>query len=134
MAYYAFIDLDGFVTEVIAGNDASDVSHGVDSWEQWYSDFREQKCLATSFGTFGGVHYTNGEVSADQTKSFRKNYAGIGWLYDEARDAFVPPAPYPTWILNNDTCQWDAPVPKPDGEYRWNETENNWEEVQDGTE
>jgi len=63
--------------------------------------------------------------------NFRKNFAGIGFKYDPARDAFIPPKPYPSWILNEDTCLWDAPVVKPnDGQdYKWNETIQNWELV-----
>jgi len=58
---------------------------------------------------------------------FRKNYAGIGYTYDEQRDAFIPPQPFPSWVLNEDSCLWDAPVPMPtDGVYSWDEATNSW--------
>lgn len=84
----------------------------------------------TSYNTRGGVHYTDGTPSADQTKAFRKNYAGLGYTYDAGRDAFVPPKPYNSWVLNEDTCLWDAPVPYPDdGErYTWDEDTTSWVE------
>jgi hypothetical protein len=84
----------------------------------------------TSYNTVGGVHYTDGEPSADQSKAFRKNYAGIGYTYDEERDAFIPPQPFNSWVLNEDTCLWDAPVPMPeDGMYTWDEETGAWIEV-----
>jgi len=63
--------------------------------------------------------------------SQRKNYAGVGYTYDESRDAFIPKQPFNSWTLNEDTCQWEAPVAKPDDEkrYNWNEEITNWEEV-----
>jgi hypothetical protein len=89
----------------------------------------------TSYNTYGGVHYTTDEEdnrvpSEDQTKAFRKNYAGIGYTYDEERDAFIPPKPFESWVLNEDTCLWDAPVPMPeDGIYTWDEETGAWVEV-----
>ena len=85
----------------------------------------------TSYNTRGGVHYTDGEPSADQSKALRKNYAGIGFTYDEERDAFIPPQPFESWVLNEDTCLWDAPVPYPtDGPiYTWDEETTSWIEV-----
>ena len=61
-------------------------------------------------------------IQTSYTGSFRKNYAGIGYSYDQAKDAFIPPQPYGSWILNEDTCLWEAPVAKPSGAYLWNET------------
>jgi len=80
----------------------------------------------TSYNTRGGVHYTDGEPSADQTKALRKNYAGIGFTYDEARDAFIPPKPFDSWVLDEDTCLWVAPIPMPDGDYVWDEDAGDW--------
>lgn len=89
----------------------------------------------TSYNTRGGVHYNaeTGEPSEDQSKAFRKNYAGIGFTYDEERDAFIPPQPFESWVLNEDTCLWDAPVPYPtDGKiYVWDEATVSWVEVED---
>ena len=94
----------------------------------------------TSYNTRGGVHYTDGQPSADQSKALRKNYAGLGYTYDSERDAFIPPKPFASWILNEESCLWDAPVAMPEdagtGEppkrYTWDEDSVNWIEVQDG--
>lgn len=84
----------------------------------------------TSYNTRGGVHYNaqTGEPSADQSKALRKNYAGVGFIYDEARDAFIAPQPYPSWVLDEDSCLWEAPVPRPDDGalYRWDEEAGDW--------
>jgi hypothetical protein len=68
-------------------------------------------------------------VQTSYNSNFRKNYAGIGYTYDRVRDAFIPPKPYPSWVLNEDTCRWDAPTPMPDdGQmYTWNEDTQAWE-------
>lgn len=90
----------------------------------------------TSYNTRGGVHYqADGTPSADQSKAFRKNYAGLGYTYDEGRDAFIPPKPYNSWVLNETTCLWDAPVAKPtDGKrYSWDEATTSWVEVEEVT-
>jgi hypothetical protein len=96
----------------------------------------------TSYNTRGGVHYgSDGQPSADQTKAFRKNYAGLGYTYDAERDAFIPPKPFASWVLNEDSCLWNAPVAMPEdagtGEppkrYSWDEATTSWVEVQDGT-
>ena len=118
MAHYAFLDEDNIVTEVIPGKDEWE---GDIDWEQYYGDFRGQKCKRTSFNTDGGVH-KNGKAP------FRKNYAGIGFIYDEQRDTFIPPKPFASWVLNEDTCQWKAPVDMPtDGQmYSWDEATTSW--------
>ena len=68
-------------------------------------------------------------VQTSYNGNFRKNYAGIGYTYDKDRDAFIPPKPYPSWVLNEDTCRWDAPTPMPDDEqmYIWNEETQTWD-------
>ena len=121
MAHYAFLNSDNIVTEVITGKDEG--QDGID-WEQWYGEFRGQPCKRTSYNTSGGVHSSGGTP-------FRKNYAGLGYRYDEARDAFIPPKPFASWVLNEDTCLWDAPVAHPnDGKfYSWDEEAQNWVEV-----
>jgi hypothetical protein len=91
--------------------------------------------LQTSYNTFGGVHYDpiTKEPSFDQSKALRKNFAGIGFDYDSARDSFIPPKPFNSWILNEQTCLWNAPVAIPTTEleeyqyYSWNESIINWE-------
>jgi hypothetical protein len=122
MAHYAFLDKNNIVTEVIVGKNEGE--EGI-NWEQHYSNFRGQICKRTSYNTISGVHKLGGIP-------FRKNYAGIGYTYDENRDAFIPPKPYNSWILNEQTCQWESPVTMPqDGnKYTWNETNLNWELVE----
>lgn len=89
----------------------------------------------TSYNTRGGVHYqADGTPSADQSKAFRKNYAGLGYTYDAGRDAFIPPKPYNSWVLNETTCLWDAPVayptdigtPENPKRYTWDEDTTSW--------
>jgi hypothetical protein len=108
MAHYAQIDSENRVIRVFVGRD--DVVEGIADWETYY---------APAGFTVKQTSYTG---------EFRFNYAGIGFAYDEARDAFVPPAPYPSWILNEDTCLWDAPIPHPadEADYAWDEETINW--------
>ena len=86
--------------------------------------------VQTSYNTRNGVHYMpdSNTPSADQSKALRKNYAGIGYSYDIQRDAFIPPKPFQSWLLDENTCQWQAPVPYPtDGRtYTWDEPTVNW--------
>ena len=121
MAHYTFLDNNNIVTEVIVGkNEGEDNT----DWEVHYGNFRGQVCKRTSYNTSGGIHSSGGIP-------YRKNYAGIGYSYDEQRDAFISPKPYESWILNEDTCLWGAPVPYPtDGEqYTWNEETISWDLV-----
>lgn len=110
MAHYAFLDENNIVTEVIVGIDENQLIEGLDT-ETWYANFRGQRCLRTSY---------NGNI--------RKNYAGIGFIYDEQRDAFIPPQPFASWVLNDESCLWEPPVPYPDdGQmYRWDEATVFW--------
>ena len=89
--------------------------------------------IQTSYNTRGGVHYdpNTGQPSADQSKALRKNYAGLGYQYDKERDAFIPPQPFPSWTLDEQTCLWNAPVAMPtDGKsYSWDEANQNWIEA-----
>jgi hypothetical protein len=111
MAHYAFLDSDNIVTEVITGIDETELIEGLDT-ETWYGNFRGQVCKRTSY---------NG--------NYRKNYAGQGYSYDTERDAFIPPKPFDSWLLNESTCLWESPVPYPtDGfTYYWNEVDTDWE-------
>lgn len=107
MAHYALLDENNIVTRVIVGADENFENK---DWEIEYGNFFSQRCKRTSYNSYGGVHYkTNGEPSEDQSKAFRKNYAGIGFYYDEARDAFIPPQKDESWILNETTCLWEKP-------------------------
>lgn len=118
MAHYAFLDTNNVVTDVIPGKDEGE--DGID-WEQHYGEFRGQTCKRTSYNTIGGVHTGGGTP-------FRKNYAGIGYTYDPQRDAFIPPRPFASWVLNEESCLWDAPTPMPtDGAmYSWDEATQAW--------
>jgi hypothetical protein len=120
MAHYAFLDEHYVVTEVIVGKDESNYD-----WEAHYGQFRGQLCKRTSYNTRGGVHSEGGTP-------FRKNYAGIGYTYDPQRDAFIPPKPFASWVLDETTCLWAAPTPMPtDGkQYRWDEDTTSWIEMQ----
>jgi hypothetical protein len=114
MAHYAFLDNNNIVTEVIVGIDETELIEGLDT-ETWYGNFRGQVCKRTSYNN-----------------NIRKNYAGIGMTYDAVRDAFIPPKPYNSWILNEETCQWEAPVayPNDEGIYNWNESTTSWDLVE----
>jgi hypothetical protein len=120
MAHYAFLDANNIVTEVIVGN----TEGGLIDWESHYGAFRGQACKRTSFNTRGGVH--------PEGRPLRKNYAGIGFTYDAQRDAFITPKPFASWVLNEDTCLWDAPVAMPDDgkQYQWDEDAQDWAAVQ----
>jgi hypothetical protein len=111
MAHYAFLDSNNIVTEVIVGKDETDTTY---DWEQYYGEFRGQVCKRTSY---------HGNI--------RKNYAGIGYTYDVQRDAFIPPQPFPSWLLNEETCLWYPPIAIPtDGkQYFWGEQIKNWIEA-----
>jgi hypothetical protein len=131
LAHFAKLDENNIVTFVTVGRQEDDGQEAELSART--GDVYKQ----TSYNTRGGVHYTDGVPSEDQTKAFRKNYAGLGYTYDAGRDAFVPPKPYASWVLNEDTCLWDAPVAMPEdagtGEppkrYEWDEDTISWVEV-----
>ncbi len=114
MAHYAKVS-GGIVTEVLVTEAEFFDTFVDDSPGEW---------IQTSYNTQGGVHL-NGETP------LRKNYAGVGFTYDSVRDAFIPPQPYNSWILDEDTCLWEAPVPYPtdDKMYEWDEETTNWIEV-----
>jgi len=112
MAHYAFLDENNIVTEVIVGVDEAELIEGKDP-ETWYGEFRNQVCKRTSY---------NGNI--------RKNYAGIGYSYDEALDAFISPRPFASWELDEETCLWVAPLPYPaEGVHVWSEELQSWEPV-----
>lgn len=109
MSHFARVNAQGIVEQVIvAEQDFIDTLPDKTSWVQ------------TSYNTHAGQH--------PEGRPLRKNYAGIGYTYDPQRDAFIPPQPFPSWVLNEDTCLWDSPVPYPnDGAlYRWDELTQSW--------
>ena len=127
MAYYAELE-NNIVTKVRTG-----ASEDVVDLEKIYTEDFGKVHKRTSYNTRGGIHYNpeTNEPSSDQSKAFRKNYAGIGYTYDETRDAFIPPQPYSSWTLNETTCLWDAPVAYPDdgNMYKWNENTKKWNKI-----
>ena len=130
MASFAKIGLNGKVIEVQSVvNEVLHDSNGVEredigvdfltkltGWSIWKQ---------TSYNTVGGEHKLGGTP-------FRKNHASVGYTYDEERDAFIPPKEYPSWTLNETTCRWDPPTPKPvdDNTYMWNEEDKTWDIVE----
>lgn len=130
MAHYAKV-VDGLVVRVIVAEADFFESFVDDSPGAW---------IQTSYSTIGGVHYIQnddgsvGDPSEDQSKALRKNYAGLGYIYDADRDAFYSNQPFPSWTLDEDSCLWKAPVPHPnDGKaYMWNESASKWTEIEGG--
>ena len=114
MAHYAFLDENNIVTQVIVGRDEWEVVGKINDWEAYYGALNGVVCKRTSY---------NGNV--------RKNFAGIGFTYDEDRDAFIPPQPYESWVLNEETCRWEAPTPYPDDGlmYEWDEEAGDWSAI-----
>ena len=110
MANYAFLDENNIVTEVIFGIDETELIEGKNP-ETWYGEFRGQKCVRTSYNS-----------------NIRKNFAGVGYVYNEELDAFIPPKPFDSWILNESKYDWDPPVEYPDDgkPYSWNEELQVW--------
>ena len=121
MAHFAKLGVGNIVetVESVSNDIATSEQAGVEFLQNLYKsrDVRKQ----TSYNTYGGEHKLGGTP-------FRKNYAGIGFTYDQARDAFIEPKPFDSWTLNETTCMWDPPVPRPEsGSYSWNETTKQWD-------
>ena len=129
MAYFAKLNSENIVEIVISINNAVITDANGIEQEQLGIDFINQLYKTndvwkkTSYNTRGGKYFNSDNTLGDQSKTFRKNYAGIGYTYDLQRDAFISPKPYNSWILNESTCLWNAPVAKPDdnNKYTWNE-------------
>ncbi len=131
MATFAKIGLNNKIIEVLSfhnnelldSNGVEQEVNGIDflttltGWAVWKQ---------TSYNTSGGVHKLG-------DTPLRKNHAGIGYTYDEDRDAFIAPKPYASWIVNETTCLWEAPIEKPDGGYIWNEETTSWDETETRT-
>jgi hypothetical protein len=115
MSHFAKLDENNLVVYVTVGRQEDDGKEAELSART--GDVYKQ----TSYNTYGGVHLLGGTP-------LRKNYAGIGYTYDSGRDAFIPPKPYPSWIMSDETCLWSAPVAMPtdDKFYNWDESSLNW--------
>ena len=120
MSHFAKLDSNNIVVFVTKGRQEDDGK------EAELSARTGDRYVQTSYNTLGGVHTLGGTP-------LRKNYAGIGYTYDEARDAFIPPKPFDSWLLNEETCLWDAPTPYPSdgGMYRWDEDTLAWVAVEE---
>jgi hypothetical protein len=114
MAHYAKVS-NNLVTQVIVAEP---------EFFETFVDSSPGEWIQTSYNTYGGVH-------SDGGTPLRKNYAGVGFTYDSVRDAFIAPQPYPSWVLDEDTYQWDAPVPYPTDDlmYSWDEDTTSWVEI-----
>jgi hypothetical protein len=112
MAHYAFLDENNIVTEVIAGKDETELIDGL-STEEWYGNYRGQVCKRTSYNN-----------------NIRKQYAGVGFSYDDSADVFITPSPYASWSLD-ENYDWQAPIDYPaDGKhYSWDEANQVWVEL-----
>lgn len=123
MGHFAKV-VDGKVTQVIVAEP---------EFFDTFVDSSPGAWIQTSYNTRGGVHYLpdSNDESADQSKALRKNYAGVGYSYDAVKDAFIPPQPFASWVLDDSTCLWNAPTPMPqDGKiYQWDEPTVAWKEI-----
>ena len=122
MAHYAWLDKNNIVINVTVGVDENITQQGVggssEAWETFYTNAVNQEGVYLKRTSYNG--------------NIRKNYAGIGYTYDAVRDAFIPPKPFNSWVLDKDTCRWQAPTPKPIVEgkrYYWSEDDLAWMEI-----
>lgn len=116
MAHYAFLNENNIVTQVIVGRNEDEIVDGISDWEKYYEDLVGQKCVRTSYN-----------------HRIRKQYAGIGYVYNSEADIFIAPQPYPSWLLNSN-YDWVAPVPCPiEGHWLWDEEAGDWVEVPAGS-
>lgn len=118
MSHFAKLDENNIVVFVTVGREEDDGK------ENELTERTGEVYKQTSYNTRAGIHVLGGVP-------FRKNFAGIGYFYDEQRDAFIPPKPFDSWLLNEDTCLWQPPIPMPDnGGYVWDEETLNWKSVE----
>jgi hypothetical protein len=130
MAHYARININTNIVEkvIVAEDDLINTFPDANRW------------IKTSYNTHGGIHYDpiTGNPSEDQSKALRKNFASVGYTYDQTKDAFIPPKEYASWTLNETTCNWEAPIPRPEltqeqidnnNYYKWNEENQTWDLV-----
>jgi len=124
VAHFAEVDENNIVTRVIVAEQDFINSGAVGDSSNW---------IQTSYNTKGGVHYTPNSNESDGGVALRMNYAGIGYSYDEDRDAFMEAKPYDSWLLDEQTCTWEAPIPYPndDNAYAWNEETQAWDLVEE---
>lgn len=122
MAHFAQLDENDIVINIIVADQEIIDSGTVGDPKSW---------IQTSYNTYAGIHQTmeiDNKLVLDKVKALRKNFAGIGYKYDREKDAFIPPKPYESWILNENSCTWYPPVPLPmdNRSYTWNEEDKTW--------
>jgi hypothetical protein len=130
MAYFAKLGTGNIVEQVISINNSVITDNNGIEQEQLGIDFinnlynTNDNWKQTSYNTNGGIHSLGGVP-------FRKNYAGIGYIYDSNRNAFIPQKPFNSWVLNESSCQWEAPIARPqdDNNYKWNESTLTWDVI-----
>ena len=135
MANFAKLDTENNVLAIIIVNNSDIIDSNGSESEEIGIQFSKKITgwplwKQTSFNTRGGKYFNpDNTLSSDQSKAFRKNYARIGSIYDENRNAFIPKKPYNSWILNEDTCLWESPIPYPQDNnlYSWNEENKSWD-------
>ena len=122
MSHFAEINNENIVQRVIVAEQDFIDSGAVGDANNW---------VQTSYNTRGGIHYAPNSNEPDGGVALRKNYAGKGYTYDKTRDAFIPPKPFSSWGLNEETCSWDSPTPRPDDDkrYGWDEDTISWVEI-----
>lgn len=139
MAHFAVVNDDNVVVDVyvvenkhlIDENGIEQESLGIETCKKFYQHYPETyRFIQTSYNTVGNRHYTNNEY--DGTAGLRKNFAGIGWIYDDEKDAFYSPAPYPSWVFNETEYVYEPPIAFPlgDTDHYWDEETQNWIPVQ----
>ena len=139
MASFAKLNSENKVIQVVSVHNNELLENGVESEEKGIQFLKKlfgqnTNWKQTSYNTKGGKHYLsdNSTLSNTQEKALRKNHASIDYTYDEIRDAFIPPKPFNSWVLNEDSCTWTSPVPLPsdykDKVYNWDESSLSWKE------
>ena len=123
MSHFAEINSDNIVQRVLVIEQETVNTGAWGASSNW---------IQTSYNTRGGVHYAPDSNTPDGGVALRKNYAGVGYTYDATRDAFIPPQPFASWTLDDDTCQWNPPTPYPDDDkmYSWDEDTTSWKEIE----
>lgn len=129
MSHWAELDENNIVVRVLVGDNNDPAG---DEGYQWLIDNLGGTWIKTSYNAIGGKRRNPETNEITEEPGFRKNYAGIGFTWDESRDAFIPPKPFKAWVLNEETCQWKTPIEYPnDGKfYLWDDETDNWKEVE----
>lgn len=124
MSHWAELDENNVVLRVVVGDNNDPAG---DEGYQWLIDNLGGTWVKTSYNSFAGKRKNPETNELTNEEGFRKNYASVGFTYDEIRDAFIPPQPFPSWTFNEETCLWDSPIPYDfDDEHEWSEEQQTW--------